>query len=71
MMIGLDLGPEDMTEQARDELCARLVRSCLEHGLLVNSSRNGSLMLSFALTTSKQEIDEALRRLQTAIGAVG
>ena len=67
LMIGLSLGGPDLSEEGRDALAASLVRRCLAAGVLINSSRNGTVMLSFPLTVTEAEVDEALSRVAGAL----
>ncbi|TFG47238.1 MAG: aspartate aminotransferase family protein [Dehalococcoidia bacterium] len=57
--------------QLNGEIAANLARKCLENGLLVNSVKPDALRLMPALNISRQEIDEAAEKLNTAFVRLG
>ena len=60
LMIGIEL----------DRPCGALVRQALEAGLLINVTMDTVVRLLPALVITEAEADEALNRLDAALGAV-
>lgn len=57
--------------QLGGDIAAALARRCLENGLLVNNVKADALRLMPALNIDRQEIDEAIEKLNTAIVRLG
>jgi acetylornithine/N-succinyldiaminopimelate aminotransferase len=57
--------------QLNGDIAGALAKRCLENGLLVNNVKPNALRLMPALNITRQEIDEAIEKLNTAIVRLG
>ena len=53
-----------------DEVSAKVVAACNEEGLLLNAVRPGTIRFMPPLTVSREEIDQAVERLESALETV-